>query len=67
VNLTAGSGARVLLAAGTKTYRHGADFAEPLATLERVPDALRSVVEALTNFGYQSALLRYVIPGSFEA
>ena len=42
-----GSGGRVLLAAGTMTYRHGADFAEPLADLDRVPEALGWVVEAL--------------------
>ena len=47
-----GAGRRVLLAAGTKTYLHGADFAKPLATLDRVPYALRSIVETLTILGY---------------
>jgi hypothetical protein len=46
---------RALLAAGTNTYRHGADFAEPLADLDGVPDALAWVVEALTGLGYRSA------------
>jgi WD40 repeat protein len=56
VNPAARSGERALLAAGTKTYRHGAEFAEPLANLDRVPDALRWVVETLTGFGYQSTV-----------
>ena len=47
---------RVLLAVGTKTYRHGADFAEPLADLDRVPDSLRMMVEALTALGYAPEL-----------
>ena len=45
---------RVLLAVGTKTYRHGADFSEPLATLDQVPISLRRVVETLTGLGYQT-------------
>ena len=49
----AGGGGRVLLAAGTKTYRHGSDFAEPLANLDGVPEALGWVVETLTGLGYQ--------------
>ena len=49
----AGSGSRVLLAAGTKTYRYGADFVEPLAELDGVPDALRRVVKTLTSLGYK--------------
>ncbi len=48
--------ARVLLAAGTKTYRHGADFENELKDLDRVPDALRCVVESLKGLGYQSRL-----------
>ena len=56
MNPAAGSGRRVLLAAGTKTYRYGADFPEPLEDLGRVPDALRWVVETLTGLGYESEL-----------
>ena len=56
MNSAAGSRERVLLAAGTKTYRHGADFAEPLANLDRVPDALQCVVETLSELGYESEL-----------
>jgi hypothetical protein len=56
MNSAGGSGERVLIAAGTKTYRHGADFAEPLADLDQVPDALRGVVETLTGLGYESEL-----------
>ena len=41
------------MAAGTKTYRHGADFAEPLAELDGVPDALRRIVKTLTSLGYK--------------
>jgi hypothetical protein len=55
MNSAAGSRGRVLLAAGTKTYRHGADFAEPLADLDRVPEALGWVVEALTDLDYRPA------------
>lgn len=43
---------RALLAAGTKTYIHGADFIEPLPTLDGIPAALQSVVETLTTLGY---------------
>jgi hypothetical protein len=50
----AGGGGRVLLAAGTKTYEHGAKFAEPLANLDGVESALGWVVEALTGLGYES-------------
>jgi Caspase domain len=50
-----GGGGRVLLAAGTKTYRHGADFAQPLANLAGVESALGWVVEALAGLGYQPA------------
>ncbi len=46
---------RLLLAAGTKTYRHGAGFKPPLDSLEGIPDALRLVVETLTGLGYRSA------------
>jgi hypothetical protein len=49
-------GGRVLLAAGTMTYRHGADFAEPLANLDRAPEALQSIVEALAGLGYEPEL-----------
>jgi hypothetical protein len=55
VNSAAGSGGLVLLAVGTKTYQYGADFAEPLENLDRVPDALWWVAETLTGLGYQSA------------
>jgi WD domain, G-beta repeat len=51
VSSAAGGGGRVLLAAGTKTYRHGADFG--LENLERVPEALGWVVEALSGLGYE--------------
>ena len=44
----------MLLAAGTGTYRHGADFEERLEDLDRVPDALRWIVETLTGLGYRS-------------
>jgi hypothetical protein len=54
MNTAAGGKGRVLLAAGTKTYQHGADFAEPLANLDGVPDALGWVVETLTDLGYSS-------------
>ena len=43
-----------MLAAGTQTYRHGADFEERLEDLDRVPDALLWVVETLTGIGYHS-------------
>jgi hypothetical protein len=54
MNAAAMSGERVLLALGTKTYRYGAGFREPLANLDKVPDALGWVVEALTDLGYAS-------------
>jgi WD40 repeat protein len=57
----------VLLAAGTKTYRHGADFAEPLADLDGIPEALGWVVETLTDLGYQPAGAdRYLLDPSLQ-
>ena len=56
MNPARGSGVRVLLAAGTKTYRYGADFAEHLANLNQVPDTLRCIVETLIDVGYESRL-----------
>jgi WD40 repeat protein len=53
VNPAQASGQRVLLAAGTNTYRYGADFEKRLEDLDRVPDALRWVVETLTGLGYR--------------
>jgi len=47
---------RVLLAAGTKTYRHGADFADPLASLDKVPQSLGWVAQALADLGYTPAV-----------
>ena len=54
MNSAAEPGERVLLAAGTQNYQHGADFDPPLENLNRVGDALRSVVQTLTGLGYQS-------------
>jgi hypothetical protein len=51
----AGGGGRVLLAAGTQSYRYGEHFAEPLANLDQVESALGWVVEALTGLGYEPA------------
>jgi WD40 repeat protein len=48
VSSAPGSGGRVLLAAGTATYRYG-----DLVNLDRVPDALRCVAETLTDLGYR--------------
>jgi WD40 repeat protein len=46
----------VLLAAGTETYRHGADFPpDGLGNLSAVPRELQSVVDILTGFGYTHA------------
>jgi hypothetical protein len=63
------SGQRVLLAAGTKTYRYGADFAEHLTDLNQVPDALRCIAETLTGLGYESGLpgaRKYLINPSLQ-
>ena len=54
MNPAQASGERVLLAAGTQIYRHGTDFEGRLEDLDRVPDALRWVVETLTGLGYQA-------------
>jgi WD40 repeat protein len=54
MNDVAGAGEHVLLAAGTKSYRHGAEFAKPLENLEKVPDALGWIEEAFTALGYAS-------------
>ena len=54
MNSAAAGRGRVLLAAGTKTYRHGADL--HLADLDQIPDALQCVVETLTGLGYKSEL-----------
>ena len=43
---------RVLLAAGTKTYQHGAEFDGGLGNLKAVPRELQSVVASLTGLGY---------------
>lgn len=45
---------RVLMAAGTGIYLHGAAFAEPLNDLDAVPGALEAVVGALTGLGYEN-------------
>lgn len=43
---------RALLAAGTRTYRHGAEFTDRLSDLEAVPGELRSIIDTLTGLGY---------------
>ena len=50
MNSGAGSVDRALLAAGTESYRYG-----DLARLDRVPDALRCVMETLSALGYRPA------------
>jgi hypothetical protein len=55
MNSAAGGEGRVLVAVGTRTYRYGADFKERLENLDRVPDALRWVMETLTGLGYESS------------
>jgi WD40 repeat protein len=54
MNSVASGDGLALLAAGTKTYRHGKDL--NVADLDRVPDALRWVVETLTGLGYESTV-----------
>ncbi|NKX56836.1 hypothetical protein, partial [Arthrobacter mobilis] len=44
---------RVLLAAGTATYRHADTFADGLENLDGVPEALQTVVGALAELGYE--------------
>jgi hypothetical protein len=57
----------VLLAAGTKTYQHGADF--HLEDLDGVESALGRVVETLTGLGYEpepTAARRYLLNPSLQ-
>jgi hypothetical protein len=57
----------VVLAAGTQTYRHGADFPNTLEDLDRVPEALGWVVETLAGLGYQPAGAdRYLLNPSLQ-
>ena len=44
---------RVLLAAGTETYRHGDTFPGGLENLDAVPGELMAVVESLGGLGYE--------------
>lgn len=43
---------RLLLAAGTKTYRYLEEFEGGLSNLDAMPKALRAVVDAMTGLGY---------------
>lgn len=47
---------RVLLAAGTETYRHGDTFPGGLDDLDAVPGELRAVVGSLGEMGYEPEL-----------